>query len=873
MGPYILVNAAFVGFFFSLSFVFIWHWWLSRREYCFWVFSANCLLCAALCVCLIQLATTQSIEVSSLALRWRITIALCCLSTSIWSIAWLADLHTTRYVQSVIFFLLVAATINLFLMPLHGKIIAVTSVVLPWGEHVSYPVRLRGNWFQFPVYAVVTSLYVFIFYAAVRLWRRDRAVSILLAALNFTWIASHLTSLFADVGHRPLPYIGVLPSVFLASILAFVTARQYAIRGKQLAASERHLRAIFDQSYQFMGLMTVEGRLIESNHSALEFLGINDQDVIGKFLWQTPWWTHSVEIQDKLQQAVRAAAQGQSLRFQATYPSRDVGLRSVDLSVKPVLDETGVINLLIAEARDITELKRSEVTLQNSEASLRQRESQLRRLVDSNMIGIFFWQEDGYLIDANDYFLQLIGLRREELLRHEIRWLDLVPDEYLPLRAKAQAEVAEMGKCTPFEKEYIRKDGRRVPVLVGAAKFDDAADRGVAFVLDLTKSKELEQQLRHAQKMQAIGQLAGGVAHDFNNLLTVILSCGYDLLESLTASDERVPTIQSILDAGNRAASLTQRLLSFGRRAILRPRIVDMNDVILDIANLLVRLIGEDVALITELDPSECLVFVDQHQIGQVLVNLAVNARDAMPNGGKLIIETRRIKTPHPDPAIPDRFTPEESIQLIVKDTGCGMLPEISAHIFEPFFTTKETGKGTGLGLATVHGIVMQSGGTIEFQTEPDVGTEFQLNFPASEHKTESNEGFDSNTGSLDGTETILLVEDDEQLLKLTFTELQNRGYRVLTAKNGKQAVSFADSFVDEIHLLVTDVVMPGISGREVADVLRAKRPRIKTLFISGYTNDDVLRRGVSQEKVSFLQKPFKLDFLAKTVRNLLNGE
>lgn len=873
MGPYILVNAAFVGFFFSLSFVFIWHWWLSRREYCFGVFSANCLLCAALCVCLIQLATTQSIEVSALALRWRITIALCCLSTSIWSIAWLADLHASRYLKFVIAILLATAAINLFLMPLHGKIIAVTSVVLPWGEHVSYPVRLSGNWLRLPIYAVVTTLYVWICYAAVRLWHRDRAVSILLAALNFTWIASHLTSLFADLGHRPLPYIGVLPSVFLASILAFVTARQYALRGRQLAASERHLRAIFDQSYQFMGLMTVDGRLIESNHSALDFFGIDDRDVIGRFLWQTPWWNHSAEIQDKLRQAVDVAARGQSSRFQATYPSRDVGLRSVDLSVKPVLDESGAINLLIAEARDITELKKSEVTLQHSEASLRQRESQLRRLVDSNMIGIFFWQEDGYLVDANDYFLQLIGLTREELLRHEIRWLDLIPEEYLPIRARAQAEIEESGKCTPFEKEYIRKDGRRVPVLVGAAKFDNAENRGVAFVLDLTKAKELENQLRHAQKMQAIGQLAGGVAHDFNNLLTVILSCGYNLLESLPASDERLPAIQSILDAGNRAASLTHRLLSFGRRAILCPRIVDLNDVILDIANLLVRLIGEDVSLITELDPGECLVFVDQHQIGQVLVNLAVNARDAMPNGGKLTIETRCIKTSHSAAAVPDRFAPAESIQLIVKDTGCGMAPEVSAHIFEPFFTTKETGKGTGLGLATVHGIVTQSGGTIEFQTEPGIGTSFQLSFPAMEREDELHEGLANSLGTLNGTETILLVEDDEQLLKLIFTKLQKHGYRVLTAKDGKQAVSFADSFADEIHLLVTDVVMPGISGREVADLLRAKRPRIKTLFISGYTNDDVLRRGVSHEKVPFLQKPFKLDSLARTVRNLLNGE
>ncbi|HNC45469.1 MAG TPA: response regulator, partial [Acidobacteriota bacterium] len=386
---------------------------------------------------------------------------------------------------------------------------------------------------------------------------------------------------------------------------------------------------------------------------------------------------------------------------------------------------------------------------------------------------------------------------------------------------------------------------------------------------DITERIELEDQLRQSQKMEAIGKLAGGVAHDFNNLLTVIIGYSDLLLRRMAEYDPKRNYVTDIRQAGEQASSLTRQLLAFSRKQILEPKILDLNEIVTNIEKMLRRLIGEDIVLTSVLGPALGKVKVDPGQIEQVIINLAVNARDAMPEGGRLTIETRMVEFTedfcrlHPD------YNPGWYVLLSLTDTGCGMTADVKNRIFEPFFTTKEQGKGTGLGLATVFGILKQSEGHIEVNSEVGCGTCFNIYLPVIKEQWEPEA---SNTLELlrPGHESILLVEDEPVVREVTKQSLEAFSYHVIEASSGQEALDLLKTTSEPVALLITDVVMPQMNGRQLAEQLRSKFPDLKVLFMSGYTDDAIVRHGVLDANVAFLQKPFTPTALAKKVQEIL---
>lgn len=423
-----------------------------------------------------------------------------------------------------------------------------------------------------------------------------------------------------------------------------------------------------------------------------------------------------------------------------------------------------------------------------------------------------------------------------------------------------------------YQQEYriVRPDGtvrwirdRSFPIFDASG----ALDRVAGIAEDITATKELENRFLQAQKMEAVGQLAGGVAHDFNNLLTAILGYGEILLSSLDSSDPRREQVDEILSAGDRAAGLTRQLLAFSRQQLLEPRVFELNDVVTDIKKMVLRLIGEHIELRGMLSPRSTRVKADPGQIEQVIMNLAVNARDAMPGGGALTLETARISVHDAEREVP----PGEYVALTVRDTGCGMTDEVKAHIFEPFFTTKERGKGTGLGLATSFGIVKQSGGYIVVSSEHNRGTAFTIYLPSVEATLSAPPSVRPATQQPGGTESILLVEDEASLRRLTALVLRRLGYTVLEAANGEEGLRLGADPSHRISLVITDVVMPKMDGQSMCEQIRAAGASPRFLFCSGYTNDAIVHHGVLESHIAFLQKPYTPMTLALKVREVLD--
>ena len=538
----------------------------------------------------------------------------------------------------------------------------------------------------------------------------------------------------------------------------------------------------------------------------------------------------------------------------------------VATTIVPFLAEDGKPRQYIAIRVDITERKRVEEALQRSEA-------RVRRLVESNIVGIGIGTLDGKLLNGNDAFLNILGYSREEILSGVLSWDKITPPEYNGVDQQAVEQLRNTGIAPAWEKEFIRKDGSRVAVLIGIVTLatEQGGMEAVSFVVDISERKQLEQQLRKAQKMEAIGQLAGGIAHDFNNLLTVII--GYsEFLLGRTGLDGKVHSYcEEIMKAGNRAASLTRQLLAFSRQQVLAPTVLNLNTVVVETEKMLRRLIGEDIKLRTALDPTLGSVKVDPGQVEQIIMNLAVNARDAMPGGGKLVIETSNTDlddeyAAHHPPFIAGRY-----VLLAVTDTGIGMDEETKTHIFEPFFTTKEIGKGTGLGLSTVYGVVKQSGGYIWVYSELGHGSVFKIYLPRVDQPVQQSRPSELAPEIHRGTETVLLVEDEESVRTLTRSLLEEEGYTVIEASSGTHALEVAGRHCGPIHVLLTDVVMPGMNGRELAQKMIANYPAVKVIYTSGYTGSFSSHEDLFDPGAILIQKPFSRTTLLRKVHDALD--
>ena len=492
-----------------------------------------------------------------------------------------------------------------------------------------------------------------------------------------------------------------------------------------------------------------------------------------------------------------------------------------------------------------------------------------REVVETSLQGILI-QDHRRIRYANPAGARLFGYDRPDELVGE-NWDRLVAIENLPI-VRACCDTCRAGESSDLNASWqgIRRDGNRIWLESVMRPISwEGRPAVLLFLTDISPRRRLEDQLRQAQKMQAMGRLAGGVAHDFNNLLTVIMGYSEIMRSALGPADPLAGLLEQISKAGHRASHLTRQLLAFSRKRTPQPVSTDLNILVADMEKMLVRLIGEDVKLEVRSGLSLWRVKVDPGHIEQVVMNLTVNARDAMPQGGNLIIETANVELgqPRTDNAV------RPYVMLAVSDTGCGMDTATRARLFEPFFTTKDPGKGTGLGLTTVSGIVKESGGHIHVFSEPGMGTTFKIYLPRNAEMTCSAHADSGIPPPRSGSETLLLVEDDPEVRGLARTVLVSYGYTVLEANDGTEALQISEAHSGSIDLVVSDVVLPNLGGGRLAERLRARYPNLRVLFLSGYTDEAILHHGIHDVESSFMQKPFQPEMLACKVREVLDAE
>ena len=630
-----------------------------------------------------------------------------------------------------------------------------------------------------------------------------------------------------------------------------------------LRESEERFRSIFEASPIGIEIFDRHGLFVAANQADVEMYGMPSASSLKGFsLLQSANLPPGVCEKLLAKQPVRyeTICNFDRIRNHHLFETAKVGLDYHDVQITPIVIDNRLRGYLV-QIQDISERRRAQEALQDSER-------RYRLLFEAAPAGIGISDLAGNVLAMNRAMERITGYTLEELKGVGVASRYVVQGE----RQKLLEILAESGSVREHEVQLRRKDGTIYHALLNIDRIDI---EGQAAVLthqrDITEHKRLEEQFLQAQKMESVGRLAGGVAHDFNNLLTAISGNASFVLDSLQSRDPSYEDIQQVLIAANRASDLTRQLLAFSRRQIIALKVVDLNDLILDLDRMLRRLIGEDIELVAIPDAGLGRVKVDPGQIEQILVNLAVNARDAMPDGGRLLIETSNV-------TLDENYVRErvgvvagEYVKLIVSDNGAGMSQEVKDHLFEPFFTTKGAGQGTGLGLATVYGIVKQHGGHISVESELGRGTRVTILLPRVVEKAQMLPVRDGEGYLPTGAETVLVVEDEPSVRYIAARILRRQGYTVLEAANGHAALALAQDLQTPIHLLLTDVVLPRMSGRELAARLKDTRPNVAILFASGYTDDSVLRRGVLAEGMAFLPKPFTAAALTRKVRAVLD--
>jgi PAS domain S-box-containing protein len=665
-----------------------------------------------------------------------------------------------------------------------------------------------------------------------------------------------------DAGATDLYFTSLGPS---ALELRLLIAERLVVEHARLRDREARFRRLFESGVTGVTIEDLNRNFKEANDAFLGMLGYSQTEMrAGLLNWKL------ITPLDRVVPEMEAREQLRATGFlpvsEREYVHKDGHLVSA-LVGSAILEGTGEC---ISYVTDISERKRAEQTLRTSEA-------QYRALFNSSPLPKWVCDvETSRFVAINDMAVEQYGYSRDELLRMTVD--DLRPAEGTPADEAASDELGTVhfGAC-----KHVKKGGAAIDVeeTIHTLMFQGRLSRLVVAqdVSERRRSEEAlrasENRLRQAQKMEAIGRLAGGVAHDFNNLLSIILSYSEMLAMDLKPGDPIREQLEEISGAGQRAASLTRQLLAFGRKQILRPAALDPSAIAAGLVNLLKRLIGEDVELCVITQDALGKIIADAGQLEQIIMNLVVNARDAMPNGGKLTLETSNVDLDDDHASMEIDVTAGPYVLLTVTDTGIGMDAQTRQHIFEPFFTTKETGKGTGLGLATVFGIVHQSGGHIRVRSAPGEGTQFKIYFPRADAgaTTGPSRPTGEEIAAPRGCETVLLVEDDEQVRTLAQTILLRQGYRVIEAKNAGDALLICEQDGSTIHLLLTDVVMPRMSGPQLAERLQHVRPAMRVLYMSGYIDDARALHRIWNSEFALLEKPITPKALARKVRDVLD--
>jgi PAS domain S-box-containing protein len=624
-------------------------------------------------------------------------------------------------------------------------------------------------------------------------------------------------------------------------------------------AASRILATLIEASPLAIVTFDPEGIVTMWNPAAERIFGWSENEALGTRLPFVP-----AEKQEEFLALRRRALLGEVFTEPELHRRRADGSPIVvSVSTSPLRRPDGTIYGIMSILMDVTEQKAAEES-----------RARLTMAVEQAGESIVVTDTRGTIQYVNPAFERITGYDRMEVIGQTPRILKSGRQDAAFYKNLWQTlRRGDVWRGTFLNK---RKDGTLYEEDAVISPVRDPSGQVVNYVAvkrDVTDVRRMEEQLRQSQKMEAVGRLAGGVAHDFNNLLTAISGYSDLLLHRLPDYSTLRRDVEEIRKAGDRAAALTRQLLAFSRRQVLQPKVLDLNTVVTNMGQMLRRLIGEDIELSTDLSPSLSRVKADPGQIEQVIVNLAVNARDAMPDGGRITIATADADLSPAYAVAHPEVGPGPHVLLSVADTGHGMSDETQAHLFEPFFTTKERGKGTGLGLATVYGIVQQSGGHLRVNSEADRGSTFLIYLPRVETPEDGVQGADRPLlpHPSPGTETVLLVEDEEVLRRLAREILSGNGYKVLEAGNGREALLLSEAHRGEIHLLLTDVVMPKMSGRELTERIRPLRPDLRILYMSGYTDDAILRHGVLEDGIPFLQKPFTPEGLARKVREVLD--
>ena len=629
-----------------------------------------------------------------------------------------------------------------------------------------------------------------------------------------------------------------------------------------LRASEARYRRLFEAAKDgILILDATTGEIIDVNPFLIHLLQYPREEFLGRRLWEMG----AFKDLEACKTAFRELQDKEQIRYE------DLPLETSDgrlIAVEFVSNVYQVDRLKVIQCniRDISDRRRTEEAMRASE-------ERYRDLFENANDIIYTLNLEGNFTSLNKSGERITGYTQAEIREQNI--VQLVVPESQELIRQLMVQKSAQEPTAPYEMEIVTKDGQRVALEVSNRLMYQQNGKPVGIqgiARDVTERKQLQLQLSQSQKMEAIGRLAGGVAHDFNNHLGIIIGYSELLLERLGPDDPLRKNARMIKEAGLRSAALTRQLLAFSRRQVFEPKVLNLNEVVTEIEKMLRPLIGEDIELVTLLNPELGKVRADPSQIDQVIMNLAVNSRDAMPQGGRLTIETANVELDESYARTHVTVQAGSYVMLAVSDTGMGMDTETQTHMFEPFFTTKEKGKGTGLGLAMAYGIVKQSGGYIWVYSEPGQGTTFKIYLPRLEAGVREAETERVSSAALQGEETVLLVEDEGMLRELAREFLQSSGYTVLEAGNGAEAIEVSKRHQGLIHLLMTDVVMPGMSGRELTQRMKGHRPDTKVLYVSGYTDDVVLRNGMLEPGTAFLQKPFTRDTLMHKVRDVLEG-